>query len=125
MRGWRHISKGLIKFPNFSEPINDSARAERVQQILAQTEVMVNAGQCLDAIEYMTVQNERLGDPDLEQALIVLRRRAFLALEKSAGRSDWPPAADNLFPDIQGPPEVDKNNLTAEHLASALHITVA
>lgn len=120
MAGWRRIAAASARLLGIRGGRAEKPRPDVALEILSQADVLVQAGNIREAIDYATERNETLRDPRIEQKLVVWRRAAFEALEKKNGRPDWPPAVSDLFAGVQGPPEVRREDLTPEILASAI-----
>jgi hypothetical protein len=78
------------------------------------------AGLVDEAIEVLTDRNRRHPDGDVELRLVALRHRAYATLDRRPGRSEWPPAVPDPFPDCDGVPEVGRDDLTVEALAGGI-----
>lgn len=72
------------------------------------------------AIEQLTEQQRADPDPARAAEVLDLRHRAFAELGPQEGRAVWPPQVPDLFAGVEGCPEVDGPDLTAELLTSAV-----
>lgn len=78
-------------------------------------------GRLLDAVQVLLDANRRSPDPAVEERLLIARHRAYEeAARASGGRAEWPPAAPDLTPGIKGIPEIHRDDLTVEAVASAV-----
>lgn len=102
-------------------PTDVRANNARVAEILAHVDELVAEGRVLDAVDYLQPANRGLRDGRLEVRLIELRHAAVAVSSGRPGRDSWPPAYDDLWPDLEGLPEVEPHELTAEILGSAIH----
>lgn len=96
---------------------------EPVRRLLAPVPVatrarrLAEAGRYRDAIDLLApVPPEEIDLPTLCD-LVQWRNAAFVP---AVGRPDWPPSAPDLFPGVEGPPEISGKSLTAEFLGSAI-----
>jgi hypothetical protein len=87
---------------------------------LARAQALAAQGRYREAIDLAVQENRRRRDPMLEYWLARWRHSAFDATVTYQGRPDWPPAVADLFPDVQGPPEIPAKDLTSERLTSAI-----
>jgi len=87
-----------------------SARADR----------LIRDGHRLDAIELLTAANRDHRDDAIERKLVGLRNVAFDDLDKTPGVDAWPPVAPDLFPGVDGIPEIAGADLTADLLRSGI-----
>jgi hypothetical protein len=88
---------------------------------LAAAERLAEAGRYRDAIDLVTHVNRQVRCGLLEEHLVQLRNRAFLARPSAPSRPDWPPNVPDLFPDCRGElVEITPDALTSLTLASAI-----
>jgi hypothetical protein len=88
--------------------------------LMAQAEEMVADGKAREAIDLLSATNRRSRDAAIEQGLVRLRHAAFATIDRSQGREHWPPEAEDLFPAVAGPPEVQGDDLNFETLGSGI-----
>lgn len=81
-------------------------------------ERLAEAGRYREAIEAATEQVRAEPNAALEYALVRWRHLAYG--RRGAARADWPVQAPDLFPGVDGPPEVQAADLTSTVLASAI-----
>lgn len=87
------------------------------EPIALQARRLAEAGQYRDAIDLLApVPAEEL-DLQTLRDLVSWRNAAFAP---ETGAPNWPPSVPDLFPGIQGPPEIPVKALTAELLGSAI-----
>jgi hypothetical protein len=91
-----------------------------VDSVLAAADVLEAEGLHLAAIELLTRRNRKARDIALEERLVRLRHRAFTVLAADDGRESWPPDVPDLFAGVQGPPEVEAAELSAETLGAGI-----
>lgn len=78
-------------------------------------------GRLLDAMDLLIAANRRSPDPDIEQRLVLARHRAHdEVIAAGLGRAEWPPSVPDLTPGLVGIPEVHREDLTTEIVASAV-----
>src|SRR5262245_1979642 len=91
-----------------------------VDAVLAAADVLEAEGLHLGAIELLTRRNRKERDIALEERLVRLRHRAFTVLAAEDGRDSWPPDVPDLFPGVEGPPEITAAELSAETLGAGI-----
>ena len=75
-------------------------------------------GRLLDALNILLEANRRSPDPAVDERLLLARHRAYDEVAQgSGGRPEWPPAAPDLTPGIQGVPEIHRDDLTVDAVA--------
>ncbi len=85
-------------------------------------EELVARGRLLEAIDVLAAANRVRRDPAVERRLFVLRYRAFDELARAPGTPPAPATGvDDLFPAVDGLPEVRAEHLTVARLRSAIH----
>ena len=72
----------------------------------ARADLLVADGHRLEAIELLTAANRDDRDAAIERRLVGLRNVAFEELDKTPGLASWPPDAPDLFPGVDGIPEI-------------------
>jgi Phytanoyl-CoA dioxygenase (PhyH) len=91
------------------------------EQVLAKGRVLAAETRYLEAIDYVTSENERLGDPALERQLALWRCEAYAAIDHPPGRREWPPNLPDPFPGVEGAPEIrGADALNGERLGGAI-----
>ena len=85
-----------------------------------QAEAFAAEGRYREAIDCATALNRTARDPMIEYRLAQWRSEGFDRNEVRVGRPDWPPAVKDLFPGAQGIPEIAGQDLTADHITSAI-----
>jgi hypothetical protein len=106
-----------------SQSVHDPSSTDpgRAAQALSEADRAEVDGRLVDAIAAAQVANRYQRDPDLELRLQVLRDAAWTELDLVPGRSSWPPAYPDLFPQVSGRlPEVGLDELTTETLGSGI-----
>jgi hypothetical protein len=84
-------------------------------------DLLARAGRFADAVDVLTAEVEAHGGSGLETRLIELRREAAVSYSAGPGRSPWPPAYADPFPDVAGRlPEIDAAELTTEVMGGAV-----
>ena len=86
----------------------------------ARAEVLIRDGRRLDAIEMLTAANRERRDAAIERTLVGLRNNAFADLDQAPGEEVWPPAAPDLFPGVEGIPEITGAELSADVMRSGI-----
>lgn len=88
---------------------------------LAEAEALEADGRLLEAVDLLAAADRDRHDPALEVHLVDLRRRAAEVHDAGPGRTPWPPAYDDPFPEVVGRlPEVDPSGLTPDVLGGAV-----
>lgn len=78
-------------------------------------------GRLLDAMDLLNAANRRSPDPAVEERLVMARHRAYdEVVAAGGGRPEWPPATPDLWPGLVGVPEVQRDELSVETMASAI-----
>ena len=77
-------------------------------------------GRLLDALDQFRALYRHDADPALEARILGLRHTAFQEVDRTAGRSSWPPVFADLTPVEDGPPAVTLDELTVDVLGSAI-----
>jgi hypothetical protein len=108
----RSLRRRRPEAPTTVDPAGFSARAE--------ADALIRDGRRLDAIDALTAANRAHPDGAIERQLVGLRNVAFDDLDKTPGCGAWPPAAPDLFPGIDGVPEIAAADLTAAALRSGI-----
>ncbi len=94
-----------------------------VERLLASAAAAVQEGRALPELDRITELLERgdaSADPQLDQALVILRHAAFAELDRRPGRDAWPATFADPFPADQGIPVAALGDLTADLLGGAL-----
>ncbi len=87
---------------------------------LAKGEELLAEGKAREAIDLLSAANRRCPDATVEQRLVQVRHSAFAHIDRQPGSEGWPPTAEDLFPVLGRPPEVNGADLTAELLGSGI-----
>lgn len=77
-------------------------------------------GDLLAAMQVLIDSNRRASNGAVERRLVLARHRAFEAVTDQTGRAEWPPEVADLTPGHVGIPEVDRDDLDVDVLASAV-----
>ncbi|MFZ9482330.1 MAG: phytanoyl-CoA dioxygenase family protein [Ilumatobacteraceae bacterium] len=93
---------------------------KRADSVLERADGLVSHGRFDDAIEALETANLEHPDIRLERRIIQLRHQAFFTHRAVSSVREWPPAADDLFPDATSIPEVDARDLTVAHVRSGV-----
>ena len=86
----------------------------------ARADLLIRDGRRLEAIELLTAANRDRREDAIERRLVGLRNVAFEDLDKAPGADTWPPAAPDLFPGVDGLPEIGASELTTDTLRSGI-----
>jgi len=86
----------------------------------AEADALIGRGRRLDAIDVLTAANRDHRDGAIERQLVGLRNVAFEDLDKTPGAASWPPTAPDVFPGVEGIPEIAAADLTADRLRSGI-----
>jgi hypothetical protein len=96
-------------------------RSAQPETPLARAERLVCEGRLVEAVDVLATESRDEPDPMLPVRLLDLRRQAALGYAKGDGRSPWPPAYTDPFPDVtERLPEIDAAELTAEVMGGAV-----
>jgi serine acetyltransferase len=87
---------------------------------LATAERAIECGQIREAIDVLTESNRRHASVPVERRLAQLRHEGFLALEHRAPSISWPPSANDLFPEVEGIPEIASTELSVDTLRAGI-----
>ena len=98
----------------------DTSLPEDVAAVLARAEELASSDRRVAAIALLTEANRSHRNPAIEQRLVQLRHSAFVELDRSGGRDEWPPRYPDPFPGVDGPPEIEPSELTHEVLGGAI-----
>jgi hypothetical protein len=77
-------------------------------------------GSVLDEIDELTRCNLDQPDAARERRLVQLRNVAFDELDRTPGRSSWPPDLTDPFPGVTGTPTIESNDVTAEMIGGGI-----
>jgi hypothetical protein len=90
-------------------------------EALAEADRLAEDGNLLDAVDLLVAVDRAHRHPGVELALVDLRGRAAAAVDPGSGRSPWPPAYDDPFPEVSARlPEIGAADLTADVLGGAV-----
>ena len=95
----------------------DRAPAAQLRQQAEQAEA---DGRLIDALDLLRQANRAEPDPATEAHIVELRHRGFDQVEDGTPLDSWPRVLPDLFPDVEGIPEVGTDQLTTERLGSAM-----
>lgn len=88
---------------------------------LALLERLVQQERFTEAVDHLAEVNHRRRDPGLDIRLVELRHIAARSMPIGPGRSPWPPAYEDPFPEVAGRlPEVEAGGLTTGVLGGAV-----
>lgn len=96
---------------------SDEARTEKA---MATAESAMAAGRFDEALEVLGAAHRRHPDIELERRIARYRHEAFFSHRAVSREPVWPPPADDLFPDVEGVPEIPASDLTCERLRSGV-----
>jgi hypothetical protein len=82
-------------------------------------EALATQGRYRDAIALLTEADAELRDPGIERRMVELRHSAFGEIDATP-RPSWPPDYPDLFGDVDGIPEVQADELTAEAVGAGI-----
>jgi hypothetical protein len=88
--------------------------------LIATAEQAAAEGRLWDAIAAYSEAEASAPDPGLEREIIHLRHRAAITADAAPGPADWPPALDDPFPHVEGPPEIGPEQLSTELVGGSL-----
>jgi hypothetical protein len=90
------------------------------EEAIERADVLTLQGRVFDAIDLLTDFNRTQRDGAVEHRLVRLRHDAFASVDCTPGRDAWPPDYPDLFPDVQGIPEVQAADLTPEAVGAGI-----
>ena len=88
--------------------------------LLARAGDLAGAGEALEAIEELTAANREHPDPAVERELVRLRNAAWPEIDRSGPGEAWDPTSPDLFPGVEGIPEVPAAELDVGTIRSAI-----
>lgn len=119
-RGVRHDgseSAGPVRSHDVAAAATDTG----ARDVAAEVDRLVGEGRLVDAVDRLAAAYRDTQRPADAIRLVDLRHRASASLESGPGRSPWPPAYDDPFPEVTGRlPEVDRGDLTTDVLGGAV-----
>lgn len=83
-------------------------------------DAIAGGGGALALLDELEARDDAESDPRLDRALVELRHAAFAELDLTPGRTAWPPAFEDPFPEEDGIPAIGPDGLRAEVLGGAL-----
>jgi hypothetical protein len=93
----------------------------RTRRGMTEVNRLVGRGQLVDAVDLLADLYRANSEPDLAIRLVDLRQAATCSFDLGPGRTPWPPAYDDPFPDISGRvPEIGGAELTTDVLGGAV-----
>ena len=91
-----------------------------IQRARKRANQLISSGQYREAINYLQIENNKLGSSGIENLLVQLRHDAFFAIDHGTPQGSWPPNVVDLFPGCIGVPEIDASELDATKARSAV-----
>lgn len=83
-------------------------------EALAGADTLVAQGRYIAAIDLLMAANASRRSPAIEERLVDLRHEGFFHVDHSSTIEQWPPPADDLFSDVEGIPEITREELTVD-----------
>ena len=87
---------------------------------LERIEELVRTGSYLEAIDALSVSNSLYPSSEAEARLIQLRHEALFHMEPKSTLASWPPNSEDLFHNVDGIPEVTREEFNVENLRAAV-----
>ncbi len=103
-----------------SPSIETAKKVSDPKSTIALAETFFSQKRYMEAIELLMEENRRCRNADIERQLIRFRSAAYVKMERPKTNPDWPGQVEDLFPDVEGIPEIEAEQLTAEILRSAI-----
>jgi hypothetical protein len=94
--------------------------ADLVDVALRRASELEADGRAFEAVDVLMDANRRHRDPELERMLVVMRHSALHDARSEPGLDVWPRELPDPFPDVTGPPEVPRSELTGAILGGAI-----
>ena len=95
-------------------------RKSRIDRDLERAEKLVRSNCYLEAIDLLSASNSLHPSTTAEARLIELRHEALFHFKPESRLNSWPPRSENLFPDVEGIPELSREKFNVENLRSAV-----
>lgn len=92
----------------------------RAGRLVRRADHLVADGRRLEAIEFLTAANRRWRNAQIETKLVQLRQEAFFDVAPASRFPTWPPPAVEMFPDVDGIPEIDRASMTVDRVRSGI-----
>jgi ectoine hydroxylase-related dioxygenase (phytanoyl-CoA dioxygenase family) len=96
------------------------SKKTKVVRGLEPIEELVRAGNYLEAIDALSVSNSLYPSSEAETRLIQLRHEALFHMKPISSLSSWPPNSEDLFHDVDGIPEIGRDEFNVENLRAAI-----
>ena len=106
-----------LKRLKWASPRADAATASQVENPAAKARRLADAGHYREAIDLLAAEDPDSLDVDSLCDLVLWRHAAF---NPEPGLPSWPPRFIDPFPGVQGPPEIQIGDLTADILGGAI-----
>ena len=91
-----------------------------IDKNLEAIEELVLAGNYLEAIDALSLSNSLYPSSKAEARLIQLRHEALFHMKPISSLSSWPPNSEDLFHDVDGIPEIGRDEFNVENLRAAI-----
>ena len=95
-------------------------RKSRINRSLERAEELVRSGSYLEAIDVLSASNVLHPSAIAEARLIELRHEALFHMKPESTLSTWPPSTQDIFSDVDGIPEISREELNVENLRAAI-----
>ena len=95
-------------------------RKSRIERDLKRVEELVQSNNYLQAIDLLSVSNNLRPSAKAEARLIELRHEALFHFKPESRISSWPPNAENLFSNVNGIPEISREEFNVKNLRAAI-----
>lgn len=92
----------------------------RADSALEHADALAARGRFDEAIATLEDANAHTPDIRLERRIVQLRHEGFFALRPVSRLTEWPPPADDLFPEVTAIPEITAADLTVDHVRSGV-----
>ncbi len=103
------------------QPAPTAPPASEGHPALVRAEELVAAGDLVAAVDVLAAANLEAPDPSVEIRLVELRREAARGRRTGEGRTPWPPAYPDPFPDVAGAlPEIGRDGFATEVVGGAV-----
>ena len=95
-------------------------RKSRIDRDLERAEKLVRSNCYLEAIDVLSASNSLRPSAKAETRLIELRHEALFHIKPESRISSWPPYSENLFSNVNGIPEIGREEFNVENLRAAI-----
>jgi ectoine hydroxylase-related dioxygenase (phytanoyl-CoA dioxygenase family) len=92
----------------------------RIRRDLERVEKLVRSNSYLEAIDLLSASNNLRPSAKAEARLIELRHEALFHIKPESRIGSWPPNSENLFSNIDGIPEISREEFDVEKLRAAI-----